>query len=704
MDFIMTAPFFPSYFLKKKIKKDESSMETILIYSLFFAAIFMLGFGVLSYLLRSYAQAIPSHEEIDQKVTEKGQNSYLYDRSGELLYVFTDPKRDREYASIEQIPEIIKWALIASEDANFYNHAGFDLKAITRSTFSHITDSDNKSGGSTITQQLAKNSILSSEQTIDRKIKEVMVSVYLEKQYSKDYILEMHLNSSSFGGRVIGIKAASRVYFNKSLDELSIQEAVFLISLIQRPGESSPLFATDQEQAWKILTARSNYIYDQLKKHLEYIKSKTENFYTWEEIDDASKAVVSLNPGFGEIKAPHFVFYIKSALQKEPYNISEEDLYNGGYKITTSLDYGIQKIAEKNIEVGVEKMKRYYFANNGSLITIDPENGEILAMVGSRDYWGKKDKDGKFDPQVNVVLSDRNMGSSLKPFLVYDGIKQGKYSPFSIISDSKISIYGYSPKNSDGSFMGNMTVSTALQLSRNTPFIRMIQNTGVDSFLNVLESLGYRNAEEDKRDRYGIAIALGGFDANLFEHTLAYATLANEGNLPQATPILKIETLDNEVIFEPNRISNQVLDPSVVSQVNNILLHYGPWKVAGKTGTTDGNKDTYFIGYTDKFLTGIWLGNNNNARMARTAFGSNTALPVWTRYYQDVIKDFPELDGQIKYSGNKTSSDKLIQKLENREKPSEKPSVNETIPPENLELVEIHPQELGEVPIVNQEE
>ncbi|MBD3362189.1 hypothetical protein GF362_00540 [Candidatus Dojkabacteria bacterium] len=633
----------PRYFAKDNNNTIPKHLESLLILGLCLSFFIIVIIGFVFYELHTYAESIPPIDEIRYKVTEKGENSLIYDRNGQLLYVFKDPHRDREYIEFDDIPNSLIWALIAAEDEIFFEHEGLDYVAILRSAFIYFkSGGKQKVGGSTITQQLTKNTILSNEKTFDRKIKEMLVTFFIEKEYTKEYILELYLNSASFGGRIRGIKSAARVYFNKDIDELTLNESVFLISLIQTPGKASPLFSSNEQLAWDIVETRRKYIFKQLKRNLIYIRKQDPAFYTYEEVLEAESEIVSLNPDIGDIKAPHFVFYVKEILENEPYNISEEELYNGGYHIYTSLDLELQNLAEAKLKEGIEK-KKHYWMNNASMVMLDPKSSEILVLVGSKDYWAERSPDGRFDPHVNVTLSSRNLGSSIKPFLVYEAFENNYYSPYSIIYDSPIYINGFSPKNSDGSFMGQMTVAEALIKSRNTPFVRMIQKVGVNNFLDLLELLEYKSASED-RDRYGLSISLGGFESNLLEHTHAYTALANNGNMADLRPILRIEDSKGKLIQETNINESNKLNSDYVKMLNGILREYGPAKIAGKTGTTDANRDNYFIGYNDKFVIGIWVGNNNNARMHPYAFGSTTALPIWSGFYNDLINQYPEYE------------------------------------------------------------
>ncbi|MBP9758256.1 transglycosylase domain-containing protein [Candidatus Dojkabacteria bacterium] len=620
----------------RQLMKSEVVVVILAMFIIFFSVLFLFSL----YQLKLFTQKVPTEAEIISKVSEKSENSKVYDRNGILLYEFQDPSKDREYAYLDEIPLNLIWILLSAEDINFYNHEGIDLKGILRSIEIYYSSKGiTVVGGSTITQQLVKNTVLTNEKTFERKAREIFISFLIETKYSKSEILEMYFNSISFGGNIIGIKTAARTYFSKELKDLTFNESVFLISLIQLPGRSSPLFSNNEQVAWDIVETRKDYIYEQIKNNYRFIKSKYDEFPNIDSLNLSEVEPIILKPNIGEIKAPHFVFYIKNVLKNEPYNLTEEQLGNNGYKIYTTLDYNLQKIAETKLKEGVERYKNFGFAN-AALVSMNPQTGEILSMVGSKDYFGVKNSDGSFDPYVNVAISERNLGSSLKPFIAYEAFKLGKFNPNSIIIDAPININGYSPKNYDGTYMGAMTVKKALVISRNIPFVKITNSVGVPNVVDILERLGYTNAKY--KDRYGLAIALGGFSANLLEHTHAYSVFPNDGEYPPIVQITNIKQQNGDEIYKLKITKKPLLEKEYTQQVSEILAEYGLEGISGKTGTTDSNRDNYFIGYNKNFLAGIWIGNNNNKRMSDNAFGSTTALPIWNMYYLEVIKQFPE--------------------------------------------------------------
>lgn len=611
------------------------------------------GLIYLSATVRDMYAQVPSDETISEAFQTKSQNSFLYDKHGTLLYTFKDPNVDREYLFQDEINDKIRLAVLAAEDKDFYIHHGMDYIAMLRGLVTSISG-DQLVGGSTITQQLAKNTFLTNETTIERKIKEAILSAIIENEYEKEQILEYYLNTVPFGSRVTGLKTAAKVYFSKPVDQLSFNEISFLIGMVQSPTQLSPIYSFDQQKAWEANDARRNYILNQALSNYEFFDIILEDIPTKEELEEYMSTDIEISPYFSDIKAPHYVFYIESILAEEPYNISRDELYTGGYKIHTTLDYNIQKIAENRLPGLVGQYGPRYGFDNAALMTIDPRNGAILAMQGSKDYWAKKDKSGRFDPEVNVTLSSQNLGSSLKPFLAYMAFDSGRYSRYSIIYDTpKTFAGGYKPKNVDGRFLGPLTVDKALKYSRNLPFVKINDEVGVNAFNNLLKNLGYSNAEAGAQ--YGLAASLGGVSETLYDHAFAYSTMASGGFKVEPYPISKIEKIDSEEVREFKPKQERLLNEGAVRQVNRIIgdksyrsdnhwmVYLGRnYKFAGKTGTTDYNKQNYYVGYSPRILTAVWTGNNNNDRMSSRAFGSTTAMPIWYEYTKNVLDKHPE--------------------------------------------------------------
>jgi penicillin-binding protein 1A len=522
-------------------------------------------------------------------------------------------------------------------------------------------------GGSTITQQLVKQTLLTNDRTIERKIKEAILTIILEREYTKDQILELYLNSSNFGGRVQGIKTAARAYFNKELADLAVNEAAFLMGLVQSPGELSPLYASDRERATELSNSRRVYILDQIKENpalLAYLNSENTGYlsepynqvypiavdYTQEDILAMQEDHLEFAPPSDMLRAAHWVFYVRDILQQEPYNLSLHDLYNGGYQIITSLDLRIQDIAEQKVREGVANYG-YLGFQNASLVTIDARNGEILAMVGSKGYNLPNDKNNKrFDPKVNVAIAEQSLGSSLKPWVAYLAFTTNRYYPWTETDDKEVTFYGtYKPKNFDGRFLGVMSVKTALLQSRNLPWLQIAYDLGDWQLPRLMTEVGY-----NKTNQYGLAAVIGGVNESLLSHTAAYTGFANGGTVLAPVPILNINNAKGKEIFKADLKVLKELNRNAIQTVNDILgdkyyrgsgnylKFFGNNKLAGKTGTSDNNRDAYYMGYNPKIVTGVWVGNNDNSPMSRNAYGSSTALPIWRSYMQTLLAHHPK--------------------------------------------------------------
>ncbi len=626
--------------------------------------------------VKTYADQIPTEEKIKEVLTDKGENSKIYDRNGVLLYTFKDPDMDREYIEYEKIPPVVIASVLAAEDKDFYVHEGIDFIGMVKGAATTIaSQGENTVGGSTVTQQLVKQTLLSDERTVDRKMKESMVTLFIERDYTKEQIMEYYLNITNYGGRITGINTASLTYFNKEVEKLNLNEAAFLVGLVQSPSEYSPLFSSNKENAKKLAEKRRKEILDQIINNpriIAYLNSDDINYvhkksyekvdptagkenpvYSKTKLEQLKQARFEFHPSKEVLKAPHWVFYIKSLLSSEPYNLSSKDLYSKGYKIYTSLDIRIQELAEQKIKEGVDSVGSIYGFENSALVSMDARNGEVLAMVGSKGYYLKNDPNNRrFDPQVNVTLSKQPLGSSLKPFVYYLGFESGKYGPGSIIKDSPQVFYGYyKPKNFDGRFYGSMTIRKALLDSRNLPAIKMLYWLGDWRLNEFMEKVGY---QKNKEKPYGLAAAVGGVDETLLDHVGAYTGLANGGHVKKAKPVMKILNNEEKVIYKGTNKTIYELNSNAVAMVNNILgdkgytpgtygyKFIGGEQLAGKTGTSDSNKDTYYMGYGPKVVTGVWCGNNNNDRMSSRALGSTTALLVWNGYMREFFTKFSE--------------------------------------------------------------
>ncbi len=645
--------------LKSKLKKVIGVFAGIVFVFVFIGTIFALS------VVAKYSAELPNPDE----PFERGQDltSYVYDRNGKELYkIHGDENRD--IVQIEDVPLEAQWAFLAAEDVDFYTHKGVDMGGLIKAGMYEVFKIGEPRGGSTITQQMIKNTVLTTERTYERKIKEIILSLRIEQKYEKQEVLQLYLNEIGFGGNTYGVKTAASIYFGKDIKDLTLAEAALLAGLPRAPGIYSPLFASDVDLARELAITRQNYVLDQMLAKKDTINAyvrkhngwdSEEDFITEEKIQEARDQEIIYQSSRIDIEAPHFVFYVEDELQKGNYNNGQpftlSEIERGGLKITTSLDLDMQNIAEDSVKSGVEDLAKGYGANNAALVTIDPKTGQILAMVGSANYFAEQSPEGctlgadcKFEPKVNVAVALRQPGSSLKPLVYYSGFESGQLYPASVLPDIPITFSnGYEPKNNEGGFMGVMTLRKALRLSRNIPAVEAIEIVGVTNFINSLEKFGYTTFTSP--ENYGAALALGAGDVKLVEHTNAFGVFASGGVYHSLSPILKIEDREGNVIYDyeqdESRQGVRVADERACYLVNDVSKNYhvtppAGYEFAGKTGTSDDNRNVYYMGYSTEFVTGVWAGNNDNSRMTTAAYGYSVARPIWIDYTNKVIGRF----------------------------------------------------------------
>ena len=566
----------------------------------------------------------------------------IYDKKGVLLYSFFQDE-NRTYVTISEIPKNLQSATIAIEDENFYKNSGFDPMAYLRVVKDAATGRG-LTGGSTISQQLVKNVLLTDERSLPRKIKELILSIQINQVYSKDQILEMYLNNIPYGGTAIGVEAASQQYFGKKVKELNLAQSAFLAGLPQSPSSYSPFSGE------KLYLGRSKDVLRQMREN-GYITKKQEAS-AYEEI----KGYSFKQKDIASIKAPHFVMYVREILVKE---FGEQMVTSGGLQVTTSLDYELQKEAEKIVKEEVDKLEKYK-ATNGSAVVSDPKTGEILAMVGSKDYFDEEN-DGNF----NVATSDkRQPGSALKPIMYAAALEKG-YTAATLLMDTKTefpsvdsSIPTYIPVNYDGKFRGPVQVRYALGNSLNIPAVKLLAMVGLEPVMKKGFEMGIENWEPTKENqaRVGLSLVLGGRETSLLNQVTAYSVFANKGVRQDPVSVLKVTDIKGKKLFEHKKKEGpKVLTEEVSFIISHILLDnsarsgaFGASSalnikgknVSVKTGTTDEKRDNWTFGYTPSYVVGVWVGNNDNTPMnAQIASGITGASPIWNRIMTHVLKD-----------------------------------------------------------------
>jgi len=604
--------------------------------------------------------------------------STIYDRENEveLFKVIGDVNSDE--VNIDELPEHVKWSFLAAEDVDFFEHNGFDTAGILRCGFTIVSSrGDNVCGGSTVTQQLIKITALRDETSrVQRKIKELFMSTKVEQQSTKDEILEMYLSVTPFGTNVVGIETAAEYYFGKEAKDLTLAESAILASIIQNPSYLSPTkpIDGDVEAAQERVISRQTYILDQMEQKLGTINGYIEDNYdgdnmptliTAEQIQEAREQELEYEDPIATNKlAGHFVDFVLDELQTGNYKNGEEpftlsDLYNGGYKVTTTLDYDLQKVAEKYAKQGGEDYK-IYNSYNAALMTMLPGNGEILTMAGSKSFRGDDEgcnEDGiecKYNPEVNVLTTPQSPGSTNKPLAYATALSDGIVGAGSMLPDIPINIGNYEPKNWDSRFYGvEQTVRDNLRNSRNIPALLLLMAMGGDDrYVQVAREFGYSTYTDDQD--LGPSVVLGGTDILPYEHAAAFTVFANQGEYVKPESIKKIEDRDGNVIFqaEPERrkvdlngdaegdgnitqgsfILNQIL-----RGLNEVPENVWGGEIASKTGTTENNKDSLLISYTPDMVSLAWAGNNNNDPMDQTFGYPNRVIRPWyTEYLSEI--------------------------------------------------------------------
>ena len=614
-------------------KKKKGGMKKIFRIAFRFAIVMsVIGFLALAGVFIYFSKDIPDPNKIaDRSVA---QSTKIYDRTGEHLLYEIHGEEKRTIIELNQVSQHLINATIATEDKKFYNHYGIDFKGIARAAWKDIMAGEKVQGASTITQQLIKNSILTSERTFTRKIKEVILAIETEQKFSKDEILEMYLNQIPYGSNAYGIEAAARTFFGKSAKDLDIQEAALLAALPKATTFYSPYGAHPEK-----LEGRYKYI---IRQMLE------DGYISEEEAKEARevKILTKIKPFTESIKAPHFVMYVKQMLVDE---FGEDKVEKGGLKVYTTLHYEMQQIAEDAVKNGVAENAEKYNARNAALVAVDPKTGQILSMVGSKDYFNIEE-----DGNVNVAISNRQPGSSFKPFVYATAFKKG-YTPNTILFDTYTN-FGrdgsgkeFRPKNYDLRFSGPVTVRQALARSLNIPAVKTLYLAGIENSVQMAHDLGITTLNNP--DSYGLSLVLGTGEVKLLDMVSAFGVFANEGKRNLTASILKIEDCNGEIIREFEDNPKQVLDIEVARNITSILsdnaartptfgsrsaLYLKDRPVAAKTGTTSDYKDGWTVGYTPSLVAGAWAGNNNGDEMKR-AGGISAAAPIWNDFMTRVL-------------------------------------------------------------------
>jgi len=621
----------------KYFKKHWKKMLTYG-FSLIFIALGLLAFWVSTFTM-------PDLRSFDQRTVS--QSTKIYDRTGEVLLFDLNQDIKRQVVPFADISPYVKNATVAIEDARFYIHGGIEIKAIIRAIFDNLIGGTG--GGSTITQQVIKNSLLTSEKAVSRKLKEWVLAVRLEKIMSKDEILSIYLNENPYGGSIYGVEEAAQTFFGKKSSEVTLAEAAYLAAIPNAPTYYSP-YGNNKDK----LDARKNLV---LQKMLE------NNLISQTEFNKAKKEIVSFLPReSNSIKAPHFVDFVRQYLEEK---YGDKMIREDGLKVITTLNYSLQAKAEEIVKKYASQNKIDFNAENAALVAIDPKTGEILTMVGSRNYFDKE-----IDGNFNVALAHRQPGSAFKPFVYATAFNKG-YTPDTVLFDLPTEFQTtcdaqgnpigntnpedcYMPVNADGKYLGPITLRNALGQSRNIPAIKLLYLAGIKDSINTARNMGIMSLTD--ANQYGLTLVLGGGEVSPLDITSAYGVFANEGIRNPYISILKIENANGEILEQASYHPEQVLSAETSDKITDILadnvartplygsnspLYFKDRPVAAKTGTTNDYRDAWIVGYTPNLVIGAWAGNNDNTPIQKKLAGLVVA-PLWRAVMDEALKNLPK--------------------------------------------------------------
>jgi len=635
--------------IQKSSKRNLFSNYFLIIFSLL-----TLGLAVTSVYIAKLIQTLPSPEQFQLHNTI--QSTKIYDRTGKVLLYEIHGEEKRTVIPFEEIPKFLKEATIAIEDSDFYTRPPLDWKGILRALIANIKAGAPVQGGSTITQQLARNVFLSPQKTLSRKIKELILAIELEIKYSKDQILDFYLNQIPYGSNTYGVEAAAQTYFNKSAKDLNLAESAIIASLPQAPSYYSPWGPHKDD-----LIKRQHYVLNRMAK-LGYI--------TQQEAEKAKNQKLNFTqPSIGKIKAPHFVMAVKDYLINK---YGEEMVINGGLKVITTLNWEMQQKAENAIKSGVERNTKLYDSKNGALVAEDPKTGQILALVGSADYFNKS-IDGNFNMPIQGL---RQPGSALKPFIYLNALEMG-YTPDTIIFDVPTEFVPNNPictsipdfnNNSKEykekcfhpqdfkDFQGPVSLKEALPQSINVVAVKLLYLVGLENVISKLKNFGITTLNNPWQ--YGLSLVLGGGEIKLIELVKAYSVLAQEGILHNQSLVLEVRDSNNNVLEKYQDQKIKVNDSTYIKWINYILSNpefrkpifgasfnltvFDEYDVALKTGTTNDYRDAWAMGYTPSLVVGVWAGNSDNTPMQKKGTSIVAAIPIWSDFLKQVLPQYPK--------------------------------------------------------------
>lgn len=596
----------------------------------------ILGVSILaSAIIAQYSRNLPSVQQVFARSAP--ETTQIYAGDGTLLASVYD-KENRIYEPLSQIPKQMQWAVLAAEDVEFFQEdTGINIKSIARAAIYDVSHKDTGSlqGASTITQELVKDTVLTQNQTLGRKIQEIIITLRISQKYTKEDILQAYLNKVGFGGSNYGVEAAAQFYFGKDVGQLDLAQCALLAGLLQAPSIYSPLVGSEPNLA----QVRQRYVLNQMLIH------KDLTGVTQDEITQAENEtlVYNTNPVQPQLQAPQFVYYIEQLLKNQ---YGDNLVNNGGLKVYTSINLHDQQLATKAVQEGVAKeLAQGQNAHNASLVSIDPSTGEVLAMVGSVNY---SDTSKKVSGNVNMATSHISPGSSVKPFVYTLAFQNLGYTPKTIVPDIKKTFAGgYTPMDWDYKFEGEIPVKTAVLNSRNIPAVDTGNKLGLSSMYAMFQNLDITGL--GPIDNYGLSFAIGAADISLLDFTNAYTIFPNDGYEYPLRPILKIYDKFGKLVEDNTSNKPRLIFQSYyIKEMNSILVNYSTlspvrsagYSVAGKTGTSQNNADLLFMGYSANLVTGVWAGNTDNSPTTSNSWGESVAAPIWNQYMLSVLPQY----------------------------------------------------------------
>lgn len=634
------SPNMKRSFQKLSAKLRGTKKETWKEYSFITLVVGIIFVGLFFFWISTFK--IPNLDSFSER--QVIESTKIYDKTGEILLYDVNQETKRTIIPFEEISRHAKNATIAIEDKEFYSHNGIKPKAILRAVFANILSLEYNQGGSTITQQVIKNALLTKDKLISRKIKEWVLALKLEKVLTKDQILSTYLNEMPYGGAIYGIEEASQTYFGISARDLSIAQSAYLASMLKAPSFYSP-YGKNTDR----LRDRKNVVLREMYRN---------NFITEAEYNSAKEEVVEFKPRETEgIKAPHFVFYVIEKLEKD---FGEDVVRNGGLRVKTTLDYEMQKKGEAIANKYAKENKNKFNAENAAFVAIDPKNGGILTMVGSRDYF-----DSEIEGNFNIATAKRQPGSTFKPFVYAEAFIKG-FTPETVLFDVKTQFSTncspdnttsengcYSPENYDNKFRGPLTLRESLAQSINITSVKTLYLAGIADSIRLAQKMGIESLGTP--NQYGLTLVLGGGEVSLLEMVGAYGVFANEGIRNPSFAILEVKDSKGQSLFEWKQNPQDALQRDAALKISDILsdndarapaygqssyLFFPSRDVAVKTGTTNDYKDAWIIGYTPSIVLGAWAGNNDNTPMEKKVAGFIVA-PMWRAFMDEILSAIP---------------------------------------------------------------